>query len=46
MESNSFDNRVHCYNIEILNTFDPELQLINPKPMIKYKLKEWLSEKV
>ena len=44
MESNSFDNRVHCYNIEILNIFDPELQLLNPKPMIKYKLKEWLSE--
>ena len=31
---------MHCYNIEILNLFDPELQLINAKPMIKRKLKE------
>ena len=28
----------------ILNLFDPELQLINTKPMIKNKLKELLSE--
>ena len=25
MHSNSSDNCVHCYNIEILNLFDPEL---------------------
>ena len=28
----------------LLNLFDPELQLINTKPMIKNKLKEFLSE--
>ena len=27
-----------------LNLFDPELQLINTKPMIKNKLREFLSE--
>ena len=32
MQSN---NCVHRYNVEILNLFDPELQLINTKPMIK-----------
>ena len=40
MESNSSDNCVHHYSIEILNIFDPELQLINTKPVIKNKLKE------
>ena len=44
MQSNSYCNCVHCYNIEILNLFDPELQLINTKPMVKNKLKELLSE--
>ena len=29
MQSNSSDKYVHCYNFEILNLFDPELQLIN-----------------
>ena len=43
MESNSSDNCVH-YNVEILNIFDPELQLINTEPVIKNKLKELLSE--
>ena len=33
----------HC-NIEILNLFDSELQLINTKNMIKNKLKESPSE--
>ena len=32
------------YKVEILNPFDPELQLINTKPVIKNKLKELLSE--
>ena len=27
-----------------MNIFDPELQLLNTKPMIKHKLKEFLSE--
>ena len=44
MESNSSDNCVHHYNVEIWNLFDPELLLINTKPMIKNKLKELLSE--
>ena len=39
MQSNSSDNCVHRYNIEILNLSNPELQLINTKPMIKNKLK-------
>ena len=29
MQSNSSDKYVHCYNFEILDLFDPELQLIN-----------------
>ena len=42
-ESNYFDNCVHHYNVEILNLFDPELQLINTKPVIKYKFKKTLK---
>ena len=44
MQSNSSDKYLHRYNIEILNLFHPELQLINTKPMIKNRLKELLSE--
>ena len=44
IQSNSSHNCVHRYNVEILNIFDPELQLIHTKPMIKSKLKELLSE--
>ena len=44
MESNSSNNCIYYYNVEILYVFDPELQLINTKPMIKYKLKKFLSE--
>ena len=40
----SFDNYVHRYNFEILNLFDPELQLINTKSMINSKFKKLLSE--
>ena len=29
VQSNSSDNCVHRYNVEILNLFDPELQLTN-----------------
>ena len=39
MQSNTSNNCVHRYNVEILNLFDPELQLINTKPMIKNKIK-------
>ena len=35
---------VHRYNIEIMNLFDPELQMINTRPIIKNKLQEFLSE--
>ena len=48
MESNYSDNYsdncVCHYNDEILNLFDPKLQLVNTKPVIKNKLKEWLDE--
>ena len=37
MQLNSRDNSTHHYNVEILNIFDPELKLINTKPMIKKK---------
>ena len=36
--------KYNYYNVEILNLFDPELQLINTKPVIKNKLKELQSE--
>ena len=44
MPSNSSDNCVQCYNNMILNLFDPELQLINTKPIIINKLKELLKD--
>ena len=34
-QSNSSDNCIYRYNVEILNIFDLELQLINTKPAIK-----------
>lgn len=39
MQSSSPDNCLDRYNIKILNLFEPDLQLINTKPMIKNKLK-------
>ena len=44
MQPNSSGNCIPLFNVEILNIFDPELQLTNVKPMIKNKLKELLSE--
>ena len=44
MQSDSSDNCIDRYNVVILNIFDPELQLINTKLMIKNKLQESLSE--
>ena len=44
VQSKFHDNCIHHYNVEILNLFDPELELINTKPMIKNKLKELLNE--
>ena len=40
VQSSYSDNCIHHYNIEILNLFDPELQLISTKPVIKNKLRE------
>ena len=37
-------SKLSDYNIDILNPFDPELQLINTKPIIKSQLKELLNE--
>ena len=44
VKSSPSDNGVHHYNADILNLIDPELQLINTKPVIKNKLKELQSE--
>ena len=44
MQSNSSDNCIHHCNVKILNLFDPELQLINTKPVINDKLKALLNE--
>ena len=39
VQLNSSGNCIHHYNVEILNLFDEELQLISTKPVIKNKLK-------
>ena len=44
VQSNSSDNCIHHYNIEILNLFDAEFQMITAKSVVKNKLKELLSE--
>ena len=47
IQSNSSDNCIHHYNVEIFNIFHPELQLINTKPMTKNKLKrivKWVKK--
>ena len=44
VQSISSDNCIQCYNVEILNLFDLELQLINIKPVIKNRLQELLNE--
>ena len=44
MQLNSSDNCIHHYNVEILNLFDQELQLINTKPVINRKINKLLSE--
>ena len=35
VQSNSSDNFVHRYNFEILNLFNPEIQLIKTTPISK-----------
>ena len=44
VQSNSSVICIHDYNVEILDLFDPELQLINTKPFIKNKVKKLLIE--
>ena len=44
MQSNSEDSRAGVYNIEILNIFNLELQLIHNKPVIENQLKGLLGE--
>ena len=39
MQSNSSDNCIHCYNIQILNLFDPELQWLTLNEWLKTVLK-------
>ena len=41
MQSNSSSNCIHLYNNEILNIDDPELQMINTKPITKNKLNKF-----
>ena len=44
VQSNSSDNCIHLYHVEILNLFDPELQLKDTESAIKTKLKELISK--
>ena len=44
VQSSFSDNRMHHYNVKILNLLDLELQLINTKLAIKNKLKALLNE--
>ena len=44
VQSSSTDNCIHHYVVEIFILLDPELQLINAKPVIKNKLKRLLNE--
>ena len=44
VQSNYSDNYIHHYNVKILNLFNPELQLIDTKPVIKSKLKGLLCK--
>ena len=44
VQSSSSDNCIHHYNVKVLNLFDPELQMINTKLVIKNKLKALLNE--
>ena len=44
MQSSSSDNCIYHYNVKILNLFDPELQLVNTKPIIINQLKVLLCK--
>ena len=43
MKPNSSDKFAHCYSVD-LHLFDPGLELINFKPVVKNKLNELLSK--
>ena len=44
VQSKTSANCIHHYNVNFLNIFDPELQPINTKSVIKNKLKSLLNE--
>ena len=44
MQSGSSDVCARIYSVDVLNPFEPELQLINAKPVIKNKLKDLIGE--
>ena len=44
IQLNSSDKYVHRYSFDSFNTFDPELQLFNTKPIVKNKSKRFLGE--
>ena len=43
-QSSSSDNCTQQYNVRFLNLFEPELKLMNIKPVIKKKFKALLNE--
>ena len=44
VQSSSSDNCTQQYDVRFLNLFEPELKLMNTKPVIKNKLKALLNE--
>ena len=43
-QSHAFENYFPTYNVKIMNSFNPELQLKKTESMIKNKLKHSLNE--
>ena len=43
VQSNFYDYCINHCNVEVLNLFDPDLQLMNIKPVIKNKFQNFLS---
>ena len=49
MQSNSSENCIHRYNVEIMNIFYPEIQLINTKQIkrtVKRVEKVWSLDNI
>ena len=44
VQSSSSGDCLCCYNIKIMHIYDPELQLINTKHVIKNKLKDLFGD--